>query len=641
MRNRNSRQLRRATIASLAVTIIAMAAGAVPAGAVDGPLDPLDTVEFVELAPPSPLTPGIDGQRHFLGELPLPIAAPDGFAYAEFNGSVATVFEVSPTGEVTTSEITADASLEGGDFTRALQLTDSYLLAEFVAIDGDFEIEGSQPIRIDRSTGETVVFAGGLDSLGAARIADDGGLVVASATVGPFWSLIVDGTWGDVGGSFQEVDFFSSQAVPSMTADGRIVAVVGSQTAGDDSVRQLRARDTTGEWDDVTIELPCPVANCDHEIGAVVTRNGEASIFFTTYSVESSFAGFERVAADHFVLQLPAGTIEPSIPVTIASPNGRFVAGPQASGNAVELDGSAFVVVDRDTGRQRTFDSDLSESYVTEILSLSNDGLTVRYRAEVPCTGRCAITDSFFGQLDLGAVADQTAGPAADQILRLYRAVFGRIPDAGGFEFWMARYRDGEPLLSIARQFAASQEFADRFGENPTDEELIVALYENTLGRAGDAGGVVFWLDRRAAGASVAELLVSFADSPENIDRTGTRAPITVPEGRVLRLYRAMLGRDPDAGGLAFWVGQSADGMSLAEMAEAFTFQSEYTTLYGESPTDEELVDAVYRNVLGRSGDAGGVAFWLDRLATGLTVPELFVSFAESPENIVNTGTVR
>lgn len=234
-----------------------------------------------------------------------------------------------------------------------------------------------------------------------------------------------------------------------------------------------------------------------------------------------------------------------------------------------------------------------------------------------------------------------TAGPAADQILRLYRAVFGRIPDAGGFDFWLNRYREGEPLSDIAGEFAASPEFANRFGEDPTDEELIAALYQNTLGRAGDAGGVAFWLDRRATGMSTAELLIAFADSPENIERTGTRTPVTVPVGRVLRVYRAVLGREPDAGGLAFWVGQYNDGLSLADMAEQFTLQPEFESLYGDDPTNEELVAAVYLNVLGRNGDPGGMAFWLDQLETGLTVPELFVSFADSPENIENTGTVR
>ncbi len=77
-------------------------------------------------------------------------------------------------------------------------------------------------------------------------------------------------------------------------------------------------------------------------------------------------------------------------------------------------------------------------------------------------------------------------------------------------------------MISIATEFAASSEFAIRYGPDPSDAELIDGLYSNVLGRKGEPGGVAFWLDQRANGMTVPELLIAFADSKENRDRTGT-----------------------------------------------------------------------------------------------------------------------
>lgn len=43
------------------------------------------------------------------------------------------------------------------------------------------------------------------------------------------------------------------------------------------------------------------------------------------------------------------------------------------------------------------------------------------------------------------------------------------------------------------------------------------------LDRPGDAGGVAFWLEEMQTGATNLDVLVSFSESPENIERTGTR----------------------------------------------------------------------------------------------------------------------
>lgn len=81
----------------------------------------------------------------------------------------------------------------------------------------------------------------------------------------------------------------------------------------------------------------------------------------------------------------------------------------------------------------------------------------------------------------------------------------------------------------------------------------------------------------------------------------------------VARLYFAYFLRPPDRSGLAYWIGKKRSGSSLYAISQSFAGSSEFVRRYGEL-TNAEFVDLVYRNVLGRSGDAGGQAYWTRQL---------------------------
>lgn len=118
---------------------------------------------------------------------------------------------------------------------------------------------------------------------------------------------------------------------------------------------------------------------------------------------------------------------------------------------------------------------------------------------------------------DANVLLDVASGNAGFA-LRIYTAVFGRLPGEDGFRFWAGRLDDGLSQKDVAERFAASAEFAERYGEDPTDAEFITALYQNVLGRAPGQGGFDFYMNRLATGASDrADLLVTFAESPENV----------------------------------------------------------------------------------------------------------------------------
>ncbi|GMG83242.1 hypothetical protein LNKW23_24550 [Paralimibaculum aggregatum] len=109
--------------------------------------------------------------------------------------------------------------------------------------------------------------------------------------------------------------------------------------------------------------------------------------------------------------------------------------------------------------------------------------------------------------------------------------------------------------------------------------------------------------------------------------------PATEDEGLVFRLYQGAYGRPADDG-LDFWTAQLAAGVSEQVVADAFITSPEYYDRYGEDPTDEDLIELLYENVLGREADLAGKAFWLGQLEGGLAQEDMLLLFTESPENV-------
>lgn len=245
--------------------------------------------------------------------------------------------------------------------------------------------------------------------------------------------------------------------------------------------------------------------------------------------------------------------------------------------------------------------------------------------------------------LDLSPVLPDTPSegdrPADDQILRLYQAVFGRSPDAAGAMYWRSIYRSGQSLITIAEDFQKTDEFRSRFGQEPSDSELVNGLYQNVFERSADTEGLSYWLGQLHDGMSRSELIVAFSDSQENITRTNTSKPLSTQESSVLRLYQAALGRFPDAGGFLHWTGAHRGGVSLEAIAASMIASPEGQSKYGDGLDDAALVHAMYHNVLDRSADEDGLLYWLERRANGLSAEALIVAFSNSEENLRRTGT--
>lgn len=122
--------------------------------------------------------------------------------------------------------------------------------------------------------------------------------------------------------------------------------------------------------------------------------------------------------------------------------------------------------------------------------------------------------------------ADQSAFDLAhdatewtDDVYRLFRAIFDREPDPGGFATWTSGLSAGMALGDVVTAFMRSPEFQATYGD-ASNTEFVTLLYQNVLKRAPDAGGMANWNNALDTGMARADLVAAFMRSPEFVTNT-------------------------------------------------------------------------------------------------------------------------
>ena len=165
----------------------------------------------------------------------------------------------------------------------------------------------------------------------------------------------------------------------------------------------------------------------------------------------------------------------------------------------------------------------------------------------------------------------------------------------------------------------------------PNATDFVAQQYRDLLGREADTAGLNSWVSQLNSGtASRMQIVQSLLDSNESKGRYGP----------AVRLYTAYFLRQPDYAGLMYWLGKmyptSGASSSLAQVSQAFAQSTEFVNRYG-SLSNEGFVNLVYQNVLGRQPEALGRDYWIGQLNSGLSRGELMIGFSESTENKKNT----
>lgn len=161
-----------------------------------------------------------------------------------------------------------------------------------------------------------------------------------------------------------------------------------------------------------------------------------------------------------------------------------------------------------------------------------------------------------------------------------------------------------------------------------TTTTFVQNLYKNILQREGETGGINYWLAQADAGMSASDMTKDFIYSTEGQHVTA-----------IVRLYDVFFNRAPDSAGLSYWVSALSSGTSLRQIANAFSTSSEFQSQFGSSST-ASYVEAAYGNILARPSDPEGKAYWIDKIDSGaITRGDAGLAFAQSSEALLGSST--
>jgi len=181
-------------------------------------------------------------------------------------------------------------------------------------------------------------------------------------------------------------------------------------------------------------------------------------------------------------------------------------------GNDTITGGGGNDTIDGGSGLDTAVFSDARANYTIAESNSASDTWTVTHN--VPGGETSTLINVERLQFEDGNVALDLSGDAGEAY-RLYQAAFNRVPDLGGLGFQIHSLDSGQTLDQVAAQFIASNEFQTTFG-NLDNTAFVTLLYHNVLNRDPDAGGLAFHVGELTDGVSRAHVLAEFSESPEN-----------------------------------------------------------------------------------------------------------------------------
>lgn len=154
------------------------------------------------------------------------------------------------------------------------------------------------------------------------------------------------------------------------------------------------------------------------------------------------------------------------------------------------------------------------------------------------------------------------------------------------------------------------------------NENLVRGLYFDILGRAPDAGGLAAWTGQLAGGATTLSIVTGLWQCAEHRGR------------QVDSYYQTFLNRAADAGGRQAWINQMLAGKSEEWVMTAFVSTPEYTTLH---PTTTMMAVGLYEDILGRTPGTAEIADRSNSLtAAPSSMDDIVRSLIDSHERHLN-----
>ncbi|MEZ5230948.1 MAG: DUF4214 domain-containing protein, partial [Acidimicrobiales bacterium] len=178
----------------------------------------------------------------------------------------------------------------------------------------------------------------------------------------------------------------------------------------------------------------------------------------------------------------------------------------------------------------------------------------------------------------------------------------------------LAAGAESAPAAVSAPAATASATAARTQAEN---ERIVRAMYLGFLQREPSTTELAAGLTKATAG--------NFASLVSDVSRGDEWLGVFVDD-----LYNQALERDPDAAGRTYWIGELKTGKASTLIAASVIGSAEFRNLAGN--TDDGFIERNYVRILGRASEPTGKSFWLGILGS-TSDARIGSEFFESQEN--------
>lgn len=225
-------------------------------------------------------------------------------------------------------------------------------------------------------------------------------------------------------------------------------------------------------------------------------------------------------------------------------------------------------------------------------------------------------------------------------VANFYQNFLDRNPDVEGINYWTGELLTHKVTgADVILSFYTSAEFTNNKVSN---EEFLRLVYKTVLGREPDAGGFDYWMGYMRQGYTQLYILNQFVLSAEFADlcrnaniEVGSITVTTEKDNSVAfsnfvkRSFEAVMDREIDPGALNAYTQHFLSGKSAAEYFTILFTSAEFKS---RNLSNQEIVDTIYRAILNRSADAGGLSLYVSYLNRGVSPLYVIASIISSSE---------